>query len=275
MELDLRLISLSIEISGQIRTYTNLAITATGVKFGNPNQGQCDITIANLDTEVANYILTESSPFNRNRTPKRIVLSAGRESTGLSVLYIGNLFRASITQPPDAVVTIRSLSGVFVSGNIVARSFTESVLISRIAEQVSEDMGTTLDFQATDRRISNYSFTGAANKQMEKLAEMAPLDVYVDNEVLVVKDLDVPLRGRVRRLNADTGMIGVPTFTEQGVQVTFLYDNQTVLGGRLDIESNQYPALTGSYVIYKLAYQIANRDVPFYFIADCHRLPDG
>ena len=66
-------------------------------------------------------------------------------------------------------------------------------------------------------------------------------------------------------------MIGIPEFTEQGVKVKFLVDNQTKLGGGIEIRSVQYPATNGQYSIYKLGFQIASREQPFYYIAEAAR----
>ncbi len=273
--LDGRLLRVGIEVGGVFRTYTDLAITVTGTKFASPTQGECNVTIANLSQEVSDFILTETSPFNPDRSAKRIVVEAGRRSTGYSLLYSGIIFRSSISQPPDALLSIRALTGQFQKGNVIARNGTATAPLSRIALQVANDLGLPLQFSATDVQVANYSFTGAAIKQVNRLAQMAPVDAYVDNDVLIVKNTADPLQGRVRRLSADTGMIGVPTFTEQGARVTLLYDSTTVLGGALEIVSEQYPALTGRYLIYKLNYNITNRDTPFYYIAECRRLTGG
>ena len=50
-----------------------------------------------------------------------------------------------------------------------------------------------------------------------------------------------------------------------------LFDNQTVIGGAIELESDLYPLLNGRYVIYKLQFQLANRDTPFYLTAECRR----
>jgi len=273
--LDPRILRVNVEVNNQLRSYQDIAITVTGTKYTSPNQGECNITLTNLRKEVSDYILTETSPYNSNRTPKSISVEAGRVSTGLTLLYSGNIFRSSIGQPPDSVLSIRALTGQFQKGNIVGRSITPTTSLSRIAQQVAGDLGLSLDFQATDKESTNYQFSGAAIKQIDKIEEIADVDAFVDNKRLIVKDKGQPRMGKVRNINADTGMVGVPTFTEQGARITFFYDAQTVVGGRLNVVSRQYPALTGSYVIYKLNYTLTNRDTPFYYTAECSRLRSG
>lgn len=273
--LDPRRIVVTLEIRGERRTYTDLAITVTGTKYASANVGDCAVTIANLEQSVSHFILTETSPFNRDRSTKRIIVEVGRDSTGLSRLFVGNIHRANASQPPDSILTIQGLTGVFKNGDIVSRSAPATIQLSRLAQQVADDLEIPLVFQAKDIPVANYSYTGPALGQVNKLNQIGNINAYIDNEQLIVKTDTSPLSGPLRQLSADSGMIGVPTFTEQGAKVTFLYDNQTRLGGGLSITSRQYPALTGDYQIYKLNYQIANRDVPFYYTAECRRLNRG
>src|SRR5690606_35732356 len=118
--------------------------------------------------------------------------------------------------------------------------------------QIAIDNNMLHNFQATDKSIANYTYAGSALKQIDVLNTVGGVNVFIDDNVLVVKDAWVPLTGTLRILNKDTGMIGIPEFTEQGIRVKFLLDNRTTLGGALQIESVENPATNGLYVIYKL-----------------------
>ena len=79
--LDLRIIKVSFIVNGQLKTYTAssnepLNIIATGTKYANALQNEAEITISNLDRATQDYILTETSPYNLNRTSKTITLEA-------------------------------------------------------------------------------------------------------------------------------------------------------------------------------------------------------
>jgi hypothetical protein len=267
-ELDPRIVKVGIEIDGLIKTYDGLAITASGIKYANGNQNEAEISIANLDKATRDYILTETSPFNKNRTPKRVILDVGRKSYGTSRIFVGDITASNISQPPDITLTLKALTADFQKGNVLARSEGPQTDLSLIAQNVAADLGLTLDFQAQNRKIANYSFTGGALKQVDKLGEAFGVVAYVDDNQLIVKDLNAPLRGRVRILTLETGMIGVPELTEQGVKVKFLIDNQTTLGSGLQITSVMNPAANGLWTIYKLGFELASRDTPFYYVAE-------
>ena len=275
MFIDNRLVRLGIEISGKMHFYRDLAITANGIKFGNPNQGQCEVTITNLQRSVRDYILTETSPFNRNRTPKRLTLEAGRASTGLSLIYNGNIFRSSISQPPDQTLTIKCLTGQYLKQSLVQVSFPETATLSRIAHSVAEKNQLPILFEATERNINNFSFSGSALKLVEALANLGGIDVFVDNDLLVVKNYNAARQGKTIVLSPETGLVGIPEPTETGIRLIMLFDNRVNIGSSLELRSHLYPTFNGSYVIYKLAFQIANRDTAFYLTADCRRKTGG
>jgi hypothetical protein len=270
--LDPRIVTVSIEVNGQTKIYSSpLAITATGTKYANALQNECVVTIDNLDRETQDYLLTETSPYNKNRTPKTVTVRAGRESYGTSIIYVGNIVNITVGQPPDITVSLKCLTGNFLKGNIFSNNQPASVTLQQLTQQIATNGNYVANFQATDKNISNYNTSGNIQTQIDSLNQMGNINAFVDDNTLVVKNAFIPLTGTTRILSAETGMIGIPEFTEQGVKVKFLVDNQTKLGGGIEIRSVQYPATNGQYSIYKLGFQIASREQPFYYIAEAAR----
>ena len=270
--LDPRIVKVSIEVNGVLKTYSSpFKLDASGTKYGNALQNEATVTITNLDKATQDYILTQTSPFNFNKTPKTCIVEAGRESYGTAVIYRGNIIKSVVSQPPDIGVTLSCLTGNFLKGNIITRNASGVTSFSQICAGISQNLGTVLDFQATDRNISNYSFGGGALNEVELLGSTGGVNAFIDDNTLIVKNAFIPLTGITRVLSAETGMIEIPVFTEQGIKVKMLLDNQTRLGGGLRITSNIYPAVNGEYVIYKLGFQISSRDTPFYYIAEAAR----
>jgi len=128
-----------------------------------------------------------------------------------------------------------------------------------------------LTFEAQDKQISNYSFSGPKLKQVDALGNSGGVVSYVDDNKLVVKDIKTPLRGGIPLVSAETGMIGIPEITVWGVKVKYLLDNISRLGGGIRVQSRENPAANGVYTIYQLGFEITNRDVPFYWIAEAWR----
>lgn len=270
-ELDPRLLRIGIEIGGQLKTYEGLAMTASGTKYANANQNECEVKITNLDETTRNFLLTETSPFNKNKKRKLLTVEAGRKSTGYSLVFAGDITNAVGAQPPDITLTLKAATGDYAKGQIIASSQPGVTPLQNIANRVAQDLALSLTFEAKPKQISNYTFTGSAVKQVEQLGSMGRVNAYIDDLALIVKDFNAPLEKRTRELNLDTGMIGIPEFTEQGIKVKMLFDNQTVLGGGINVTSKLNPAANGLYTVFKLGFELASRDTPFYYIAECTR----
>ena len=270
--LDPRIVRVSIEVDGAAKIYEKITIYASGTKYANANQNDAEVKLYNLDNETLDYILTETSPFNLNKTPKILYIDAGRESYGVTRIFKGNIVTATPSQPPDIAVTLKCLTANYQKGQIVAKTQSGTSSLSQISSEIASDLGLSLDFQAKDKNIGNYNYTGGALKQVDELNKLSTVSAYVDDDKLVVKEINLPLSNVLTIVNQDTGMVGIPEITEQGLKVKILLDGRTELGGAMEVTSKIYPAVNGQYVIYKLGFEIANRDIPFYWIAEGKRL---
>ncbi|RIQ78476.1 hypothetical protein D0837_17495, partial [Bordetella avium] len=204
MTIDLRAIRVGIEVSGRMHYYNatdGMRIKASGTKFANPTQNECTVTISNLKRETRDFLLTETSPYNKNRKPKRLVVEVGRVSTGLFRIYVGDITSAEPSSPPDVDIVLKSKTGNASSGDVVSKSAQALSKLSQIAAGIASDVGATLDFQALDKLIANYTYTGGALGQINRLAEAGGVRAFLDDDRLIVQDFGKATAGRVKVLN--------------------------------------------------------------------------
>lgn len=268
-QLDLRLLQVSFEVSGQLFTFDqNFRIQAKGTKFANPLMNECVVEISGLDDATRNYILSETSPFNANRTAKTLSLYAGRVSTGVSLVYQGDITISSVGPPPEITLLLKCGTAHFMKGKVGSASGGSSTKLSVIASRVANNLGLGLNNQATDKNVANYSYNGNALGEVVKLQDLG-VDAFVDDTQLVLKNAELPLTGDVLNLSLSTGMIGVPNITEQGLKVEFLYDPTVKLGGAINVTSVINPSVNGTYIICKLNFTLSSREVEFQYMAEC------
>lgn len=266
---DLRRIRFGIEISGKINWYEGLRVRASGTKFANAQQNECTLTVTGLSMTTRDHLLTETSPFNSNRTPKRLILEVGRVSTAVFRIFIGDIVSAEPSSPPDVDVIIKAKTQAAQSGNVVSIASGPLSKLSAISQRVADEIGLGLDFQAIDKNVSNFSYTGAALKMVNLLQDSGSVRAFIDDEILIVKNYGQALSGRIRILSVDTGMVGIPKATEKGLDVTFLIDSESLLGGMLRLDSKINKSLNGDYVIDQLKFDVASHEDPFFYSATC------
>jgi len=272
---DDRIVRVGIQVGDKIRYYQDLAIVASGTKYANATDNECEIKITNLSKETRDYILTETSPFKKSKDPKKIILEVGRVSTGTSRIFIGDIISAKPSQPPNIDLSIKATTKSTAKNDTVVRSKTEKSSLNSIAKDVARDLNLKLVFEAKDKQIANFSYIGSNAGQINELAKSGSVNAYIDDDKLIVKDSDTPLTGKSQLLRLDTGMIGIPEIDQNGIKVKYLYNNQSVVGGALQIESKLNPSANGMYQIYKLNFDVASRDNNFYLIAEAKRIESG
>ena len=273
--LDPRMLKIVITVGSNQYTFEDngviqpaLALTAKGTKYANAIKNECTVTIGNVDTDTKNLILTETSPFIKTSVAKSIAIYAGRVSKGYALVYLGDFTFTNPTQPPDVLLTLKTATASSKNA-IIGVNRGSRVMLSQVAGQVASGLGLSLNFSATDKNVSNYAYTGSQIREVDKLGDLGPVDAYIDDNQLIVKNIALPLPNAITTLDVDNGLVGVPEVTEEGVRIKFMYDNVSKLGGRVDLTSILNPSLNGSYTIYKLGFDLSNRDTPFYYDASC------
>lgn len=250
-----------------------LHISASGTKYANSMQNDCHIKIDNLKKETRDHLGTQLTMFNYGQKRKHVKLFAGRVSTGLFLLYSGDIIECTASQPPDIQLSIKSKTCQFYKMDIISQSQNVTASASNIASGIGQSMGLPVRFEATDKTVQNYSYTGSALKQVDKLNSIGVYDAHIDNDILIVRDRGVPLRNISHVLSMQTGMIGVPELTEYGVRVKCLLTPTIKIGGQLELISLLNPFLNGKYTIYQMSFEVASRDTPFYCIIEASKYP--
>lgn len=268
---DLRRIRFGIEISGRINWYEGLRVKASGTKFANAQQNECTLTVSGLSMTTRDHLLTETSPFNKNPSPKRMMIEVGRVSTPMFRIFTGDIVSAEPSSPPDVDVIIKAKTQSAQASNVIAISGGTISKLSAVSQRVADEIGVGLDFQALDKNISNFSYSGAALKMVNLLQDSGGVRAFIDDELLIVKNYGEALSGRIRILNQESGMVGIPKATEKGVDVTFLIDSESLLGGMLRLDTKMNKSINGDYVIDQLKFDVASHEDPFFYTATCSR----
>lgn len=268
--LDPRLLRVTIDLEGELHVYERTAISAKGTKYASAISNICEIRIANIDKPTREKLLSEGTPYSRLAPPKNsILIEAGRESTGLHEIFRGDITTVNVTQAPDIWLVMRAITGKQRKTQTTTLTQSGKVKFSLIAGQAADELGLALDFSAPDKDVANFSFSGSLENLVSALGVISnKVDAYVDDDRLVVKPRFESDSSEVIEVNISTGLVGIPEFVDLGVRCTVLLGSEIRIGQRIRLTSDAYPSTDGEYVIYRLGFDLANRDSPFYYILE-------
>ena len=265
--IDLRVVQVGIEVDGNLKVYRDMKVIASGVKYANPLQNECTLAITGLSRDTRNSIIKEAK-----EKKSRLILEVGRQYSGLFTMFVGDIVSADSGIPPDITLTIKAKTNNANNAKIVITDGKDIQKLSDISNIVAENNGVGLQFEATDKNIANYSFSGVASRQVHHLQQTGNVSAFIDDDMLIVKDQDKPAEARRRILNANSGMVGIPKATDKGVEVTYLIDRESELGGQLTLDSKLNESVNGDYIIDQLKFNVATHDNPFFYTAVCRRM---
>ena len=261
---DDRLLQIGVEVSGALKIYEGAAMGVKFTKSTDPKQNACEIWIDNMAVETIDYLVTETSPWNPNEKPKLMTVLAGRTSTGVQRIFTGDITSSVPTMPPDRKLTMKAKTQENNKYVWQATKSAKTVQLSVLAKRVADDYGLRLVFQATDKTVANYLYNGPRAKQVQKLAEVGDIDVYIDDDALVVKDLGKALEGKAILISSNTNMIGVPLADEKGGKVRVMFDPNIKLGQAIQIQSDVNKSMNGQYTIYAMTGSLMSRGQDWY-----------
>lgn len=266
---DPRIVQVSIAFLDETLTFEGLSIYASGRKYRATLNNTCDCRIYNLTKEQRNYILSRTSPLNNPREQVNLSIDVGRESYGTFTLFNGAIIDSSATQPPDIGIALSALTNNLSIGVILGNTQAGLAQLSQIAAKIATSNNLSLDFRATDKQISNFSYNGSAAYMIHELNDMGDIVAYIDNNILTVVNIGDANNAGSFLVNAANGMVGIPQFTKSGAMVKVMINNIVQLGNKITLQSEMLPAADGDYIVQGIIYDIASRDQQFFYTLDC------
>lgn len=270
MKFDPRILTVEIEFEDGSRVYSSpMNITISGSKTIASAQNTCTIAISNMKKEERDYIMSNcNQSLAASYKIRRVRVMAGRESKGSWKVFLGDIVGASVSQAPDVTITLRAQTNARDKTQWWAFSNTGPVTLERLVQDTASILGLSYKIDSKvdkGKIIPRYTFNGVVTAMIVRISELANVRCYVDDDTLVVTDWAAGLSNTIVEVNKDSGMIGIPEFTEYGIRVKTLADRNIVLGGAIRLNSFMVPVMNADYVITRLDYDLTSREQAFYY----------
>lgn len=276
--MDKRICYVQIQTPSGDKEIHNISIKGRITRKMSETGSTAQISIANLSREDVEYLTTYTSPYIDQRKKKRINVFAGYESTGVGMIFSGDIYSALPEGLPDTWLNIEAKTEYYNQQNIITTAQTK-MNTKNLAAITAKQLGLALDWRSKSQKfIDSFNFTGAKAKLINKLNQLDNFIVFIDNGTLKVVDKEeeppeenitattstTKKSGYIKLVNKKSGMIGLPQPDEYGVKVKVLLDPSMALGDWFKLESERLPIVNGFYQVYEMVYDFASREPQFY-----------
>lgn len=126
---------------------------------------------------------------------------------------------------------------------------------AKLFEQFATEAGYTFINEGVSASVRNTTFTGSPIEKMHKLAKQLGIDLYIDDSKVVITPKNGARSGNAVLIKVGTGLIGYPSFSQDGIEFKCEFDPTITLGGLVKLES-VVPRATGVWKVTSLTHNL-------------------
>ena len=229
---------------------------------GAPGGGGAEVSIYGMSQSLMNQLATLGIVFD-SISQNNILISAGTgaaggqstaasaissPASGFPLVFGGTVYFAygDYNNQPDVPFKIIAQSGLYNAVKSVApSSFTGPTSVAAIMQNFAKQLGVTFENNGVTVQLSNPYYPGTLLQQIYQIAEHCYIHAQlVDGGTKLAiwpiggsrtSQTNIPL------ISPDTGMIGYPTFANNGyLIVKMIYNPSVILGGNIQVQSSLF-----------------------------------
>lgn len=233
-------------------------IRLTVTKTGGKELPKLSADVNNLSLDLMQKLTVLA--FRQLQTYNNVIkIEAGERGQEPDLVFQGEISTAAPNFSTDGTVTfhVEASSGFYPMQKSVAPvSVNTDTTIESLFKQFADEAGYGLENNGVTGSVKNCVFTGTPVQKAQQLAKQTGVDFLIDDNQFVILPSYLDSReGTTPLLNAQSGLLGYPSFTNDGIKCACLFSPLLKIGGLVKIESI-VPKASGVWRITKLTHSL-------------------
>jgi hypothetical protein len=238
-------------------TLTGLRVSASIVRPGNPGITAAQIRVYGMSLSDMNKLSTLGKPLIEDRL-NYIALSAGVTGGGMSIVFQGVIRQAwaDMNSAPQVPFIVQADNALARTLPIPATSYDGAVDVATVLAFLAAKLGMSLENNAVVSVILAKPYLhGSAHDQIKQVADAAGINYEYEGTKLAIWPKGGTRGGLVPLISPETGMIGYPSFTQQGIVLRTLYNPAVTFGATVQVKSDLVTAC-GTWISFNLTHDL-------------------
>jgi hypothetical protein len=237
------------------------------------SMGALHLRVYGLTQSMMNQ-LTVIGPINQIKEKNEVLLAAG-DANGMTTVFQGTVFSAwaDYGSAPDVPFNIIAYVGMGLAIKPVdALSYTGAASVSDIMKAIADAASLTFVNDGVSVQLANPYFSGTAWQQLKACARAAQINYKVEFGKLTIwpKGQAVSSDG-TPQISPESGMVGYPALSSQGMTVKSEFTPKIVLGGAINVKSS-LPMANGTFNVFNYVHNLSSEAPggPWFTTIDCY-----
>lgn len=220
-------------------TLEGLRVQAHVKNIGGIALGEAQVKVYGLPPSLLQQLssISQIAMFQRDN---RVIISAGDDESGVSVIYEGTINQAwaDMSSPPDSVLHIGATAGGFYLAKPVRPFSAPSANAATIMQSLAVQMGYNFENSGVSVILSTPYYAGTLMAQARECAAEANIDFGIDGNVLYIVPKGKSRRRAIVLISPETGMIGYPAHDGTGIVATTLFNRDIQIMNTVEVQSS-------------------------------------
>lgn len=233
-----------------------LPVSVTVTKQGGEAKNKASVTVDNLKLETATQLTTLA--FKRLETYNNVIqIDAGSQGAELSTIFIGEITSAVPVMGDNKLsLKIEALAGYYPALiPSTPTSVQENTTVEKLMKQFADEAGYSFENKGITARVANSVFVGSPIAKAKTLARQADVDLLIDDNKFIIQPFEAPKEGQIPLLSKGTGLIGYPSFSNEGINCKSVFNDKLKVGSYFKLES-VLPHASGEWQITKVEHRL-------------------
>ena len=245
------------ESGSNVVTVSGLRVAASIHNTGGIGMSEASIKVYGMKLDLMNRL----SILGKYLTEARrnvITITAGDDVSGMSQCFQGILTEAwaDLNSSPQVSFICVAQAGLLGAMKPAApTSYRGSADVAVVLSGIAAQMGVTFENSGVSVQLANVYKSGTLRDQAIALARDADINILCDSQILAIWPKAGKRNGLVPLISAETGMVGYPVTTQNGLQVQTIFNPSIVFGSNVQIKSIITPAV-GEWTIFNLTHDL-------------------
>lgn len=234
-----------------------LGVDVSVTKPGLPEKNSATVKIYGLKYDVMAQLTTLAfKPLESQKN--QITIYAGEKDKQLAMVFRGDVTSAfaDFNSAPDICMSFEADTGTFpqqIASPVLTTDGDTS--IESLFQNFAKEAGYSFRNDGVSGSVKNVWVPGSPISKAEKLAKDLGINLIIDDNEMIISPVGKAKTGNAVFLSAETGLIGYPTFNQDGIQLRCVYNPGIEFNGLVSIQSI-VPKATGTWRVTKLAHSI-------------------
>jgi len=252
---------------------TGLRVSCTIQKNGGVSLSRLAMKVYGLSLSTMNQLSTLGKPLIDGRN-NLVSITAG-DANGKAVVFQGVIYEAWVDPngAPEVAFIVNAYTGLLDALRpLPASSFQGPVDAATIVSGLAQQMGYSFENTGVTVRLSPSYYSGTGKQQLDAVARDGDFNCFIDDvlNAVAIWPRDGQRGGQVPLISVETGLVGFPTHTENGIMVTSLFNPAIVFGRAIEVQSVLTPAV-GQWTVFAVTHELESQQPggPWFTKAQC------